>query len=181
MPTAGPGRIVQALPVQWASSTPAAAACPPTDTLAWDDPRTGTAIRLDRNERELVFTTADGRELFGRNARIVGQTRITPPDNKYTPAQDVELGRDAAAQARRQLPIMKDDAVTSYVENLGRRLVAPENVHHKNGVGTDNWLGNLELWLKMQPSGQRVTDLMEYIAKYHADAMLAMLAARKAG
>src|SRR5204863_7218701 len=62
----------------------------------------------------------------------VGQTRVTPPDNKYTPAQDVELGRDAAAQARRQLPIMKDDAVTSYAETLGRRLVAaiPPELQH---------------------------------------------------
>lgn len=65
-------------------------------------------------------------------------------------------------------------------QELGRRLVPPENVHHKNGIGHDNAPGNLELWLKMQPSGQRVQDLMEYIAEYHADAMLALLAARKA-
>lgn len=54
---------------------------------------------------------------------LTAQTRITPEPNKYSPAQDVELGRKAAAEARDQLPIMKDDAVTSYVENLGRRLV----------------------------------------------------------
>lgn len=54
---------------------------------------------------------------------VAAQTRITPPDNKYTPEQDVELGQEAAKEARQQLPIMKDDAVTSYVENVGRRLV----------------------------------------------------------
>ena len=52
------------------------------------------------------------------------QTRITAPPNKYTPEQDVELGQKAAAEARQQLPVMRDDEVTSYVEDVGRRLVA---------------------------------------------------------
>ncbi len=51
------------------------------------------------------------------------QTKITPPDNKYTPAQDVELGQQAAQEARQQLPVMRDDAITSYVEGLGQRIV----------------------------------------------------------
>src|SRR5262245_64202723 len=61
------------------------------------------------------------------------QTRIVPPDNKYPVSDDVQLGRKAAAQARQELPILRDDLVNSYVENLGRRLVAavPPEFQHR--------------------------------------------------
>ena len=65
-------------------------------------------------------------------ALVSAQTRITPPDNKYTPQQDVELGLQAAREARQQLPVMRDDEVSSYVEDVGRRLVAaiPADLRH---------------------------------------------------
>jgi beta-barrel assembly-enhancing protease len=54
---------------------------------------------------------------------IGAQTVITPSKNNYTPAQDVELGRQAAAEVEQQLPILRDEEVTSSVASIGRRLV----------------------------------------------------------
>jgi hypothetical protein len=62
----------------------------------------------------------------------IAQTKITPPPNKYTPAQDVQLGQEAAAEAKKQLPMLNDDRVDDYVEDIGERLAAaipPEFQH----------------------------------------------------
>ena len=60
------------------------------------------------------------------------QTKITPPKNKYDPQDDVKLGREAAAQVEQQLPLLRDDNVTSYVSDIGQRLAAviPAELQH---------------------------------------------------
>src|SRR5438309_3724328 len=60
------------------------------------------------------------------------QTQITYHSNKFKPTDDVRLGRQAAAEAERQFPLLRDAEVTAYVESVGQRLVAaipPEFQH----------------------------------------------------
>jgi len=60
------------------------------------------------------------------------QTAIKAPDNGYSVQQDVEEGRKAADQVEKELPILHDDAVTSYVQEVGTRLVTsiPAEFNH---------------------------------------------------
>jgi Zn-dependent protease with chaperone function len=60
------------------------------------------------------------------------QTPVTPPKNKYSVEDDVKAGREAAQQVERQMPLLGNDAVQSYVERLGERLVAaiPASLQH---------------------------------------------------
>jgi Zn-dependent protease with chaperone function len=68
-------------------------------------------------------------------AIAVGQgTKITPPKNPYTPADDVKLGREAAAQVAKQLPLLPENQeVDNYVERVGAILAAaiPQEFQHR--------------------------------------------------
>jgi predicted Zn-dependent protease len=65
-------------------------------------------------------------------AALAAQTTITAPKNKYSPADDVQAGREAAAQVEKELPILRDETVTAYVDTIGRRILSatPSKYRH---------------------------------------------------
>ena len=64
--------------------------------------------------------------VFASVSLVIGQTKITAPDNKYDPREDVQLGREASREVEQQLPIMRDDGVEDYIDRIGERLA--ENI-----------------------------------------------------
>ena len=65
---------------------------------------------------------------------LFAQTVVKPPKNKYTPKQDVDLGREAAAEIRQQYPIINDERISRYLTTLGDRLVSAAPAELKESV-----------------------------------------------
>jgi beta-barrel assembly-enhancing protease len=63
---------------------------------------------------------------------VFSQTQIKYHSNKYKPTDDVKVGRQAAAEVERQMPILRDPEATSYVSRVGQRLVSsiPSEFQH---------------------------------------------------
>lgn len=50
------------------------------------------------------------------------QTNVKSGWNLFSPQQDVEIGQQSAAEAERQLPVLRDREVEAYVNQLGQKL-----------------------------------------------------------
>ena len=62
-------------------------------------------------------------------AWAIEQLKFKPGFNFFSPQQDIQVGREASAQADKQFPLVSDPAVVNYVNDLGRRMArfAPIN------------------------------------------------------
>lgn len=51
-----------------------------------------------------------------------GPSKFHPGFNLFSKEQDVQLGQESAEQVRKQMPIVKDQFLTDYVNRVGKRL-----------------------------------------------------------
>lgn len=52
------------------------------------------------------------------------QTNIKAGYNVFSPEQDVEIGRQSAAEAEQQMPMVRDAQINDYVNRIGQKLAA---------------------------------------------------------
>ena len=52
------------------------------------------------------------------------QTHIVAPKNSYSVADDVKLGQEAAAQVRKEMPLLHDERIDGWVSDVGQKLAA---------------------------------------------------------
>ena len=72
--------------------------------------------------------------LWASITSIFAQTAIKLPKNKYTPEQDVKIGREAAAEVRKKYPVISDERIARYLTQLGDRLVTAAPPELKQSV-----------------------------------------------
>src|SRR5260221_2296437 len=58
------------------------------------------------------------------NTLLAAPTQVKPGFNVFSAEQDVEIGRQSAVEAERQMPLLNDRNTQSYVESVFSRLAA---------------------------------------------------------
>ena len=61
--------------------------------------------------------------MAGQSLASQGPTELKPGFNLFTRQQDIQLGREAAAEIRKKATIVNDPVLTSYVNAVGQRLM----------------------------------------------------------
>ncbi|HWQ36699.1 MAG TPA: M48 family metalloprotease [Blastocatellia bacterium] len=58
------------------------------------------------------------------SAAVAGQSVPGPGFNLFSPPQEIEIGRESAAQIERQAPLLRDATLSSYLNRIGLQLAA---------------------------------------------------------
>ncbi len=80
-------------------------------------------IRNNSNSMRRMMTWLTVLAVLAMPVSVWSQTKITYHGNKYKIADDVKVGRQAAAEVEQQMPILNDSDATNYVSRVGQRLV----------------------------------------------------------
>lgn len=67
------------------------------------------------------------------SSQTPNQTRVVAPNNPYSLEKDIQVGQQAAREVERQMPLLQNREVESYIENLGQNLVRsiPQEFQHQ--------------------------------------------------
>lgn len=119
--------------------------------------------RKSPEQRKAAERPAVGRPPSSRHINRDGYVIVYVPPEERPASWSTRQSRSKGTQDRDHRVVMR--------KHLGRDLLPGENVHHINGIRTDNRLENLELWIeRRQPKGQRASDVLawarEIIARY---------------
>jgi Zn-dependent protease with chaperone function len=71
----------------------------------------------------LLATFTSSPVALAQSQSTVAPTRIVLHKNKYSPMDDVKIGREAAGQAEQKLQIVRDQQLAEYLESVGQGLV----------------------------------------------------------
>ncbi|MEO6393236.1 MAG: M48 family metallopeptidase [Pyrinomonadaceae bacterium] len=82
-------------------------------------------LRRSSRPQNILIALALGVAMFATPLAAVAQTptNISLHSNKYKPADDVKVGQQAAVEAEKQFPLLRDSSTTNFVEDVGQRLV----------------------------------------------------------
>lgn len=86
---------------------------------------------------------------------VGAQTKIVAPKNSYAVQDDVKLGREAAAEVTKELPMLNDQRLEDYVETIGRTLAAaiPPEFQHSEFRYTFDMVNQKEINAFALPGG----------------------------